>query len=153
MRAHETRILVPTHVVPRPAIVAVLFHAGDVVRHEVVAKVVALVDGAPELARRGVDSLADAVADAVSIDLQKLALGSELEHVGAMKTIGVRVGIVRVRSRANRDEHLRAIGSEDNIASPVAAAAELGEARKLRNNLLGFAGCNKVAGLVGNAND
>ena len=61
----KTRVLVAAHVVPGPAIKAALLDGGDVVGDEVVAEVVALVGGAPELAGGRVDGLADAVADAV----------------------------------------------------------------------------------------
>ena len=94
--AFVPRVLVGAHVVPRPAVEAVFFHRGDIVRNEVVAQAVTLVGGAPELAGGGMDGLADAVADAGGVDLQELALGGELEDVRAVELLGVVVDVVYV---------------------------------------------------------
>ncbi len=82
---------------------------GDVVGDEVVAERVALVGGAPELAGGGVDGFADAIANSRGVDLDELAFGGELEDVGAMEFLGVRVGVVDVGVRADRGEELAAI--------------------------------------------
>ena len=119
----QARVLVAAHVVPGPAEEAALLDAGDVVGDEVVAEVVALVGGAPELAGDGVDGLADAVADAGGVDLDELALGREFEDVGAVELAGVGVGVVDVGAGADGDEHVLAVLGEDDVAGPVAAAA------------------------------
>ena len=110
---------------------------GDVVGHEIVAEAVALVGGAPELAGDGIDGLADAVANAPGVDLHELALGRELQHVGAVKFLGVRVGVVDVGVRADRGEELGAVFREGEVAGPVAAAAQTAAAGQLGERLLG----------------
>ena len=85
---------------------------------------VALVGGAPQLAGDGIDGLAHAVADAPGVDLDELAFGRELEHVGAVKFLGVGVGVIDVGVRADRGEELRSVLGEDEVAGPVAAAAQ-----------------------------
>src|SRR5438309_1952899 len=100
---------------------------------------------APELASCWIDRLADTVANAAGVYLQKLALRGKLEHVGAVMLLRMRVGIVCIRGRADRDQHLRSIRSEDYVAGPVAAAAKLGESGKLGDNLFRLAGRDQVA--------
>ena len=127
MLALVARVLTPplaAHVVPGPAVEAALLDVGDVVGDEVVAEGVALVGGAPELAGGGIDGLADAVANAPGVDLDELALGRELEHVGAVEFLGVGVGVVDVGVRADGGEELAAVLREDEVAGPVAAAAQ-----------------------------
>ena len=133
----ETRVVVAAHVIPGPAVEAALLDRGDVVGDQVVAEVVALVGGAPELAGGGVDGFADAVADAVGVDLDELALGSELEDVGAVELAGVGVGVVHVGAGADGDEHVFAVLGEDDVARPVAAAHELRVAGNVRDDGLG----------------
>jgi hypothetical protein len=94
------------HVVPGPAEEAALGDRGDVVGDEVVAERVALVGGAPELAGGRVDGLADAVADAVGVDLDELAFGGVFEHIGAVELARVGVGVVDVGAGADGDEHV-----------------------------------------------
>ena len=118
----EARVLVAAHVVPGPAVEAAFLDRGDVVGDEVVAEVVALVGGAPELAGGGIDGLADAVADAGGVDLDELAFGGVLEDVGAVELLGMGVGVVDVGAGADGDEHVLAVFGEDDVAGPVAAA-------------------------------
>ncbi len=151
--AVEAGVGVGADVVPGPAVEAVFLDGGDVVGDEVVAEVVALVDGAPELAGDGVDGLADAVADAGGVDLEELAFGGELEDVGAVEFLGGGVGVVDVGAGADGDEHLCSVGGEDYVAGPVAAAAQLGEAGELGDDFFGGAGGYEVAGFVGEADD
>src|SRR5271169_3370227 len=80
----EARILVPAHVVPRPAVEAAFLDRGDVVGDQVVPEVVALVGGAPELPGGGVDGLANTVAYARGVDLDELSVGGVLEDIGAV---------------------------------------------------------------------
>ena len=67
-----------------------------VVGDEVVAEVIALVGGAPEGAGDGVDGLAYAVAQAVGVDLDELAVGGVGEDVGAVELARMGVGVVYV---------------------------------------------------------
>ncbi len=53
----KSRVLVPAHVVPGPAVETAFLDRRDVVGDEVVAEVVALVGGAPELSGGGVEGL------------------------------------------------------------------------------------------------
>src|SRR5271170_3458411 len=85
MCSDKARVLMVAHVVPGPAVEAILLHAGDVVGDEVVAQTVTLVGGAPELTSSWVDRLADAVPNAIGVHLEELTVRSELKHVSAMK--------------------------------------------------------------------
>src|SRR5271170_3175533 len=75
MAAQMPRILRAAHVVPGPAVEAAFLNVGDVVRNQIVAEHIALVGGAPELSRDGVNSLAAAITDAVGVDLTSLPSG------------------------------------------------------------------------------
>ena len=144
----EARVEVAAHVVPGPAEEAAFGDAGHVVGDEVVAEVVALVGGAPERAGDGVDGLADAVADAVGVDLLKLAVGGELEDVGAVELAGVGVGVVHIGAGADRDEQVFAVLGEDDVAGPVAAARELRVAGDDRNDGLDWSHRVQVARVI-----
>ncbi len=152
MLALVARVLMSTHVPPRPAVEAALLDVGDVVGHEVVAESVALVGGAPQLAGDGVDGFADAVAQAPGVDLDELAVGRELEHVGAMKFFRMGVGVVDVGVRADGGEELAAVLREDQVAGPVAAAAQASAAGQVGELFHGAARL-QVAVLVGEAHD
>jgi hypothetical protein len=84
------------HVIPGPTVEAALLDGGDIIGDKVIAKVVALVCGAPELTGDGIDGFADTIADARGINLDELAFGSELENVGTVKLPGVGVSVVYV---------------------------------------------------------
>ncbi len=149
----EARVLVASHVVPGPAEEAALRDGGDVVGDEVVAEVVALVGGAPEGAGDGVDGFADAVAEAAGVDADELAVGGVLEDVGAVELAGMGVGVVYVGAGAYGDEQVLVVLGEDDVAGPVAAAAELGVAGDVGDDGLGLAGGVEVAIFVGEALD
>ena len=55
-----------------------------IVGRQVVAKSVALVDGAPERARSGLNRKARAIANAGRVDPFVLAVGIEHQHIGAV---------------------------------------------------------------------
>jgi len=78
-----------------------------------------------KLTRNRVDGLADAVTNAVSVHLDKLALRGILQHIRTMKLSGMGVRIVGIRSTSNGHEHMLAVGGEDYIPRPVAASSEL----------------------------
>ena len=58
------RILRAAHVEPRPSVKPAVLHVRDVVGHQIVAEVIALVDGHPELTRLRMEGKADGVPDA-----------------------------------------------------------------------------------------
>ncbi len=145
-------VLVAAHVPPGPAVEAALLDVGDVVGDKIVAEVVALVDRAPQIARAGLNGLADAVADAGGVDLLELAVGGELEHVGAVLFLGMGVGVVDVGVGADGDEHVLPVGGKGDVAGPVAAAAELAAAGQVGEGLRGL-GRLQVAVGVGVADD
>ena len=149
----ETRVTVRTDVVPGPAVKAVFLDGRHVVRDEVVAEIVTFIDGAPELAGDGAYGFAYAVANSGGVDLEELALGCELKDGSAMELLRRRVGIVDIRTRPDRDEHLGAVFGEDDITGPVAAAAKLGKAGKMFHDRFRCAGCDEIAGLVREAHD
>ena len=139
------------HVVPGPAVEAAFLDRGDVVGDQVVAEVVALVGGAPELSGGGIDGFADAVADAGGVDLDELAFGRVFEDVGAVELFGVRVGVIDIGSGAYGDEHVLAVFGEDNVAGPMAAARELGIAGDVGNDGFRRAGGVQIACVIGNS--
>src|SRR5579884_3293645 len=115
-------ILVRAHVIPRPAVESTLLHRADVVGHEIVAQFIPLIYRAPQLPRCRIYSDAHRITDAVRIHFDELAVRGELENIGAMKFVRVRVWVVHVRSRTDRDEKLRAIERKGEIARPVSTA-------------------------------
>ena len=129
-----------------------LLDVGDVVGDEVVAESVALVGGTPELAGGGIDGFADAVANAPGVDFDEFAFGRELEHIGAMEFLRVRVEVVDVGERADRGEELSAVEREAKIAGPVASAAELAAARQV-GKLFHGAGGREIAVVIREAHD
>src|SRR5579884_1819610 len=152
MFAFVAWVLVPADVIPRPSIEATFLNVRDVVRREIVADFVALVHRAPQLSRFGMDRFADTIANSPGIDAEAAAVRIEFEHVGAVIFDGIVVSVIDVRVRANRDEHLLAIGREDDVARPVAAAAQVSAARQIGDLLL-WPACLHVAILVREAND
>src|ERR1035437_1760692 len=137
------------HVVPRPAEESALGDAGDVVGDEVIAEVVALVDRAPELACGRIDGLAYAVTDAVGVDLDELAFGRVFEDIGAVELAWVRVRVVDVRAGAYGDEQVPAVFGEDDVARPMAAAAQLSVAGNVRDDGFSRAGGVKISHAIG----
>jgi hypothetical protein len=115
--------------------------------------VIALIGRAPERAGGGVDGLADAVADAGSVNLDELAFRREFEDVGAMKLTLMGVGVIDVGAGADGDEHVLAVFGEDNVARPVAAAGELGVTRNVGNDGLSGTGGVEIAQVVREALD
>ena len=63
-----------------------------------IAEVITLIGGAPELPGGGVNGFAYAVADAGSVNLKELAFRSEFKDVSAVKLVGVGVGVIDVGS-------------------------------------------------------
>src|SRR6202035_5837006 len=112
MFAGVARILVPAHVVPRPAVVAAGLYMRDVVGDKIVAEGVTLVDRAPRLAWFRADGQADAVAYAVGENPHTGTVGIEFENIGAIFFARRSVGIIDIGGRSDRDEHFLAIGGE-----------------------------------------
>src|ERR1035438_4142086 len=102
-----------------------------------IAQIIALVSGAPELTGDWIDGFPDTVADAGSIDFDKLAFRGVFQDVGAVKLLRMGVGVVHIGAGANGDEHVPAVFGEDDIASPVTSAGELGIAGDVGNDRLG----------------
>lgn len=150
MRALVTWVLVRPDIVPRPAVEASLLDVGNVVRNQVVAEPVPLVDGGPELAGIRVDVDADGVADAPGIQSLAAAVRVELEDVGAALFCRV-VGDVGVR--ADGDEHPLAVFREHDISGPVAASPEAPAAGDIGDDHLRAAGCLRIPGPVPEAHD
>src|SRR4029078_12018936 len=82
--ARVPRIGIAADVVPGPAVKPALLDWGDVVGDQVVAQLVALVDGHPLLARVRMHGDADGVADARREHAPPATVGRELEHGGAV---------------------------------------------------------------------
>src|SRR5579871_3533830 len=138
------------HVVPGPTVKAIFLDRRHVIGDEVIAEIISLVGGAPELACNGIDRFTHTVADARGIDLDELALGRVLEHVGAMELPGVSVSIVDIGSRTYGDEHVLAIFGKDYVACPMTAAGQLGVPRHIRDDGLWCSTGVEIAGVVWN---
>ncbi len=142
-------ILVVAHVIPRPTVESIFFHAGDVVGDEIVSEGITLVDRAPQLAGGWIHGNADGIANARGVDFDELAIGRELQDIGAMKLSFGCVGFFcHIRARAHGDEKLCAIGREGKIASHMAAGRG-----KRRNNGFGGAGRLQVSVVIGKTNN
>src|SRR4051812_45063509 len=107
MFAFKARILVCSGVPPGPPVESPFLHVGDVVRHEVIAESVTLVDRGPQLARFGMDGYANRIANPRGIDSLARSIRIELNDVGTIFFLSV---ITDVFVRANRDVHLLTIG-------------------------------------------
>ena len=125
---------------------------GHVVGDEVVAEAIAFIGRAPQFAGNGVDGFTDAVADAPGVDLDEVAFGGELEDVGAVVLLGVSVGVVDVGVGADGGEELAAVFRKDQVAGPVAAAAQASAAGQFSEVFRGSA-CLQIAILVREADD
>src|SRR6202034_3206775 len=125
-RLWQARILMAAHVIPRPSEEATFLDRSDVVGDEMVAQIVALIGGAPELTCSRIDCLANAVADAVGIDFDELAVRRVLQPIGAGELFRMRVRVGRVRARPHGDKQVLTVFRKDYVASPVTSARELG---------------------------
>jgi hypothetical protein len=88
--------LVIAEVIPRPAVKAVFTHARDVIRDQILAELVALVDGAPDFVGLGMHRQARAIAQAGGKDSSILSIGIEDEDGGA-RLFGAPRGTYAVR--------------------------------------------------------
>src|ERR1700686_1141594 len=75
------RILVAADIEPWPAVECAFVHAGDVIRHEIVAQTVAFVGGAIYVAAGGMNGHPDAIADAGGEDFRIRSVSIERENV------------------------------------------------------------------------
>src|SRR6185437_1313379 len=160
-----TRVLMVADIKPRPAVEGVLPHARDIIGHEVVAEIVALVGRAPGRAVR-LHRKADAIADARGEQLLVLAVRIERQHRGAvglraprraerllrapgLQPAGRRAQPLRdVAGGADRHQHPLAVRREDNVAGRMAVAG-----RKFRNDGLRLTGGVQIASTIGKAHD
>src|SRR4051794_34019517 len=104
-----SRVLVRSDIKPRPPIEAAFLHVCYVIRDKIVAQFVTFIDGGPKLTGVGMHGKADGVPYAGSIDASRRTVGIGFQNVCSMKLFLVRVRIVDVRLRSDRDVHLLAI--------------------------------------------
>src|SRR5258708_997539 len=124
MLALMTRVLMPAHVPPRPAVKSAFFHMRDVIGDEVVAQRVPLIYRTPQFARlRTHGNSAPGIANAVSVYAQIAIRGIAHQNVGAILLARRSVGIVYVRARAHSDEQFLAIQRKGHRPRPVPASA------------------------------
>src|ERR1700722_313376 len=97
MLALQSRILIASHVPPRPTIESAIFDVRNVIGHQIVAEAVAFVYRTPQLAGLGVEGQAAArVTNSIGINLHSRAVGIELENVCAILFARMRIRIVDV---------------------------------------------------------
>src|ERR1039458_205745 len=90
------------HVVVGPTVEAAVLHVGDVVGDKIVAQTVTLVHRTPQFAGSWIDRQSPAwVADAVGVYPEVGTIGIHDQNVGAVFLLGVRVGVIDVRRRAD----------------------------------------------------
>src|SRR3954449_6871011 len=102
MFAFVPRVLVIADVIPWPAIESARSHAADVIRHESVTELVALVYAHPQLVSPGTKLDADRVANSPGKYLLPRAVRIELEDARAIRLAGV---VGDVRGGTDRDVH------------------------------------------------
>ena len=137
---------------PGPAVEAAYLHVGHVVGHQVVAQAVALIGRAPKLAGDGVDGFSHTVANAECVDLDELAGGQELQNVGAMELKGMGVDVIHVGKRSDGGEKFCSVLREDEVAGPVAAAAQMAAAGQFGQRFF-RASSFEIAILIGEADN
>ena len=160
-------VLVIAQIKPGPAVEGTLFHACDVVRHEVIAQAVTLVGRGPQIARIGMNGDAHAIANAVregaerqlafgicDQDCGAIGLGVPARTQAVLRVPGRGLAAVLfahafgdVRSRTDRDEEPLAVEGKSNVARAVAAVA-LGQ---LRYDRFGRTARLQVAALIRDA--
>src|SRR5215472_12896531 len=102
-----SRILMAADVPPGPAIETALLDMSDVVRNEIVSQAVPFVHRAPQLpCFRVYSQPATGIADAIGIDPHTGAIGIELEDVSSIFFLGSGIGIIHIRRRSYRHEHV-----------------------------------------------
>src|SRR5258705_9387375 len=170
--AAMARIFVGAQIVPRPAVERAVAHARDEVRDEVVAKIVALVGGAPEVAGLRMHGEPDAVPEPGCEHAPISSVRIEDEHsraigvraLGAAETVrrlpardrgGIAFthALAVIRRRSDRDEHLPAIGRKTDVARNVAAlhctparAGEIAHDHLVLSSRLEYAAAAVIAG-------
>ena len=152
------RVLMIAEIVPGPAIEGALRHTRRVVGRQIVAQPVALVDGAPERARCGLNRKARTIANAGRVDALVLAVGIEGEHVGAALLIAERgaerrlgdAGLVRRRrafggiaAGANCDEQRLVVRRKGEVARPVSVRRLAGSRSSRRDRRLSSLRCDR----------
>src|SRR6266478_2294643 len=120
--ARVSRVLVAAHVPPRPAVETAFLNVSDVVRNEIVSQRVPLVHRTPQLAGLRVDRQAYTIADAGRVNSHRRTVGIELQNIGTILFRRGSIGVVNIRHRAHRNEHMLAVGGELYVARPMSAA-------------------------------
>src|ERR1700722_5483355 len=122
MLALVPRILMRPHIPPRPAIKSPIFNVRDVVRYQVVAQRIALVDRAPELSRlRIYRNPASGIANPIRVYLQLAIRRIARQNVGPIFLRRMSVSIVDIRSRTYAHKHFLPIRRKRNRTSPMSA--------------------------------
>src|ERR1017187_4067418 len=84
MLALVSRVLVATHIPPRPAEKSSLLYMGDVVGDQIVSQSVAFVYRTPQLVRFGIDCHSHTIANAVGVNSHRRTVRIELENIGSI---------------------------------------------------------------------
>src|SRR4051812_37238719 len=121
MLALVPRILIWAKIIPGPAVKTAFLHARDVVRHQIVAQLVALIYRGPQLASLRIRSQPDRVADAGGEHPLILTVRVERQNIRA--TLFALV-IVSVRPRADGNIQGPSVRRELQVARPVSTAAD-----------------------------
>src|SRR6266404_1563754 len=122
MLARVSRVLVAAHVPPRPAVETAFLNVGDVVWNEIVSQRIPLVHRTPQLTGLRVDRQAYTIADAVGVNSHRRTVGIELQNIRTILFRRRGIGVVNIRHRAHRNEHMLAVGGELYVARPMPAA-------------------------------
>src|SRR5256714_690903 len=128
MLSFVARVLVISDVEPRPAVESAALDVADVIRHQIVAELVAFVCAHPKLIRSRTKFNPDRIPDSPGKNVLAGAVRVELKDPRAIRLRGV---IRYVGERANRNVHLLSVRRERDVARPMSAAAEQSTAGKL----------------------
>src|SRR5215472_11690213 len=112
MLSGHSWVLVTSHVPPRPAVEPSLLHVRDVVRDEVVAETIALVNRGPQFTGRGIEGDPDCVTHAGRINLKISPVRVQFQNCCPVLLYR---RVVHVLLRSYGDEHLFTVRRELNI--------------------------------------
>src|SRR5207302_8732922 len=131
MLAFQAWIGVAADVIPGPAVESSVLNVGDVIRRQIVAQVVALIDRAPKFASFRLHGNADRIANAPGKHAFSRSVRVEFQDVGTVILGGIIIRVVRIGAGADRDIYFLSIARERDVARPVASTAQTPAARQL----------------------
>src|SRR6266513_1647377 len=122
------RILVIPDVEPRPAVESTALDVADVIRHQIIAELIAFVRAHPKLVRSWTKLDPDRIPDSPGKNVLAGPVRIELKDPRAIRFRRV---VRHVRKRTDRNVHLLSVRRERDVARPMPATAQQSAAGKL----------------------